>query len=80
MEERDEVERQRVASAVAQMRYARLWKSVVSGIVPPRTADVEQWYRAAQHVIGPVLHDAQVECILEDGDGRPMWDDTQTAA
>ena len=70
----DEDEWQRDAAAIPQMRYARLWQSVVSGSVPPRATDVERWYRAAQHVLGPLLHDAQVERILEDGDGRPHCD------
>ncbi len=70
----------RAGRVVPQVRYARLWKSLVSGSVPPRSADVAQWYRAAQHVLGPVLHEAQVERIVENGDGRPMWDETQTAA
>ncbi len=65
---------------VPQERYARLWMSMVRGTVPSRTVGVLCWYRAAQHVVGPLLHDAQLERILEDGDGRPMWDETQTAA
>ena len=65
---------------VPQERYARLWMSLVRGTVPSGTVSVLCWYRAAQHVIGPLLHDAQLERILEDGDGRPMWDETQTAA
>ncbi len=65
---------------VPQERYARLWMSLVRGTVPSRTASALSWYRAAQHVLGPLLHDAHVERIRGDGDGRPEWDETQTAA
>ena len=49
-------------------RYAKVWKAVVSGTVPTRRDDVQGWYRAAQHVIGVCLHDAQLEAVLHDVD------------
>ena len=55
-------------NAAVTMRYAKVWKAVVSGTVPTRRDDVEAWYRAARHVIGVCLHDAQLEAVLHDVD------------
>lgn len=66
--------------AVPQVRYARLWKSVVSGVVPSRTDDVDAWYGVAQHLLGVALHEAHLDRVLDDvtnGDVHPM---TQHAA
>lgn len=68
------------APVVPQVRYARLWKSVVSGVVPSRSHEVDAWYRAARHVIGIALHEAQLDRVLVDatnGDASPV---TQHAA
>ena len=65
---------------VPQARYARLWKSVVSGVVPSRTDDVDAWYGVAQHLLGVALHEAQLDQVLDDvmnGDAHPK---TQHAA
>ena len=67
-------------SVVPQARYARLWKAVVTGVVPSRTHGFDAWYRVAQHVLGVALHEAQLDRVLDDatnGDVDPM---TQHAA
>ena len=66
--------------SIPQVRYARLWKTLVSGTVPPRTADAGCWYRAAQHVIGQVLHDVQVRHVLGGGESAPQSRKQQDAA
>jgi len=52
--------------AVPQVRYARLWKAVIRGVVPSRTDDVEAWYRVARHALGVAMHEVHVDRVLDD--------------
>ena len=66
--------------AVPQVRYARLWKSVVSGVVPSRRHDVDAWYSVAQHVLGVALHEAQLDWVLNEPTDADAQSVTQHAA
>ncbi len=55
-------------NAAETMRYAKMWKALVSGRVPTRRDDVHAWYGAAQHVIGVCLHDVQIDEVLREVD------------
>lgn len=66
--------------AVPQARYARLWKAVVSGTVPPRTGDLREWYAVAQHVLGVAFHAAQLDQVLDDATDGDVRTVTQHAA
>ena len=55
--------RTQARNAAVTRRYARLWKSIISGAVPTHGVDTETWYAASQHVIGYCLHAAEVERV-----------------
>lgn len=57
-------------NAAETKRYAKVWKAIMSGTVPTRRDDVQGWYRAAQHVIGVCLHDAQLKAVLREVDNE----------
>ena len=50
-------------NAAVTRRYARLWKSIISGEAPTLGDDTTAWYAAAQHAIGYCLHAAEVERV-----------------
>jgi hypothetical protein len=61
MQHHDRISNPPARNAEITKRYARVWKSIVSGVVTPRDEDVTPWYSAAQHAMGAALHEAAVE-------------------
>lgn len=51
-------------NAAITRQYARVWKSIIDGVVPVHDADIAGWYGAAQHALGAALHAAEIERIM----------------
>ena len=65
-------------NAAITRQYARVWKSIIDGVVPAHDADIIGWYGAAQHALGAALHAAEIERIAGCADDE--HEDQQVAA
>ena len=63
MQNQDDISNRSARNAEITNRYARLWKSIVSGVVTRPNEDVASWYAAAQHGIGAALHESAMDSI-----------------
>lgn len=71
-------QRTQARNAAETRRYARLWKSIISGEVPAQCDDTDTWYASAQHAIGFCLHAAAVDRVT--AAEEPPDDDVKRAA
>jgi len=59
MHDHDKIIRALARTAVLAIRYARIWKAIISGTVPARVNVIGAWYGAAQHALAACLHAAE---------------------
>ena len=71
-------ERTKARNAAVTRRYARLWKSIISGEVPAQGYDTDTWYASARHAIGFCIHAAAVDRVT--AAEEPPDDDVKRAA